>query len=263
MGLFDNVLKDAGQGAMLGSVVPGIGTAIGAGSGAILGLLQGGIGMAQAGSAKKQAANLLPDLYDPNQLAMLSEVNQLRKSYNSGSAFSNDMSSIDANTAATQEQIARAASGDIGATLSGLLMSQGAANAAKNTVLARGDTNRSYYNTFASDLQNKIAQRALELNLAQRSQKLAEWAQNSQDAFGNLTNAAARTTPGAIDWSDILARHSQNPYGNITSDQIGAANVGTTDASMGATSPAGANIPSVGNAGSDINAVTGLLGVMG
>ena len=142
-------------------------------------------------------------------------------------------------------------------------MAQGQGNAAKNAVLARGDQNKSYYTTFASDLQNKIAQRSLELNLAQRSQKLAEWAQGSQDAFGNLTNAAARTDTSAIDWSDILARHSKNPYSTMTEDQINAAAVGNPmDASLGTPSTAGANIPAVGSA-SAIQDLTSSLGVLG
>ena len=197
----------AGAGAAGAGAIGNIGTLIGAGGGTILSGIESGIEMFKANKAKKAANNLIPDLYDPNQLAMLSELNQLRKSYNSGSAFSNDMSSIDANTAATQEQIARATSGDIGATISGLLMSQNAANVGKNAVLAQGNAQRKYYNTFASDLQNKIAQRSLELQLAQMSQKRAEWAQNSQDAFGNMANAAARTNPQDINWADIFSRH--------------------------------------------------------
>src|SRR5690242_2271933 len=92
---FMDILKGAGTGATVGSVIPGVGTAIGAGAGALFGLGSAIIQGAQAKKANKQANNLQPALYDPLQISMLDEIQQRRQSLLTGSAFAGQMGGID------------------------------------------------------------------------------------------------------------------------------------------------------------------------
>lgn len=204
---FSSILKDAGTGATAGSVIPGVGTAIGAGTGAAFGILQGIIGMGKANKAGNQANNLQPPLYDPQQLAMLDEIQQRRKSLQTGSAFAGGMGLIDSTTAGTNQAITEVTGGDIGNTIQGLLSAQSNAGIAKNQLLGESDTQNQFYSTLGADLQSKISSRAMELQLAMQAQKRAEWAQGKQDATGNLNAGVALTDPGSIDWMDLLKRH--------------------------------------------------------
>lgn len=163
-----------------------------------------GVGQMISGARSRRAAdNFQPAQYDPQQLAWLAEIQQKRRSINSGSAYAADMAAIDATTAGTNQAIAGAAGGDVGGTIQGLLAASQAANRSKNNVLAQGQNQMYQYTAFGSQMQNLISQRALEVDLAQQAQQRAQWAQSQQDAFGNTTNAAAR-----INWSDLLQRHN-------------------------------------------------------
>ena len=183
-------------------------------------LLGAGIGIIQglkARKAKKAADALMPPASDPTQLAFLAEMNQKRRSLNTGSAFAANMGYLKQAAAGTNQAIVQAGGGDVAGTMQALLGSQANIARGMNQVLGQADEQQKFYNTFASDLTNKIAQRRMELALSKSLQKRAEWAQYSQDAYANLTNAAARGM-GVSDWADILKRKStpNTPAPNVS-----------------------------------------------
>jgi hypothetical protein len=100
----------------------------------------------------------------------------------------------------------QAGGGDVAGTMQALLGSQANVGRSMNQVLARGDEQQKFYNTFTSDLTNKIAQRRMEIALSKSLQKRAEWAQGAQDSYANISNAAARGM-STSDWADILKRN--------------------------------------------------------
>ena len=133
------------------------------------------------------------------------------------------MGAIDSSSAGTQEAITQVTGGDVGGTIQALLSSQSAANRAKNQVLAQGDQMQYAYTGLAKTMQDDISSRAMELSLALRQQKLAEWAQGKTDATANIYNAAARAGDGEgggskINWADIFTRSRTPSQGNIFDD---------------------------------------------
>jgi hypothetical protein len=69
-----SVLKDAGMGAALGSVIPGVGTLIGGAGGALIGLASGFFGKKKANSILKQ--NPFPTQGMPNEIAANQQIAQ-------------------------------------------------------------------------------------------------------------------------------------------------------------------------------------------
>jgi hypothetical protein len=175
----------------------------------------------KARRAKKQAEALMPGASDPTQLAFLAEMNQKRRALNTGSEFAADMGYLKQAAAGTNQAIVQAGGGDVAGTMQALLGSQANVGRSMNQVLARADEQQKFYNTFTSDLTNKIAQRRMEIALSKSLQKRAEWAQGAQDSYANISNAAARGM-GVSDWADMLKRNPGNPAANppITPPEI-------------------------------------------
>lgn len=227
-----DILKSAGKGAsiggMAGTVIPGIGNlvggAVGAGAGALIGLLKGAGQGAGAKRDQRAADNLQPSLYDPQQQAFLAEINQKRKSINSGSAYAADMGDINQSQAGTNQAIVQTAGGDSAGTIQGLLAAQQGAGRLKNQVLGQAGQEGQFYNTFGNNLLANISGRAMQLQLAQQTQKRAQWAQKSQDSFANITNGVARMGDGGgseMNWLDMFQRHE--------SPNLGGADMGNAE----------------------------------
>lgn len=187
-----------GVGTMVGSKLGGMagGKIGGAGSsgspsppgamGAGLGLATGLFQQIQANALKKKANSALPPTIDPRQASFLAELNQKRKAIDTGADFASGMNAINQTNATTNNAIVNASGGDAGGTLQGLLQSEGVANQGKNNVLAQGQQQQMQYNSMFNDLNNKIAGRALQLQMYRSQQARAEWAQKQQHASQNL-----------------------------------------------------------------------------
>ncbi len=205
---FGNIAKDTAKGASMGSAVPGVGTLIGAGIGSTIGGVTSLIEAIHGRKDKQAADNLQPSLYDPQQQAFLAEINQKRKSINSGSAFAADMGDINQSQQGTDQAIVQNGGGDSAGTIAGLLTAETNAGRLKNQVLGNSMAEGQFYNTFGNSLLDSISARSLQLQLAQQSQRRAQWAQESQDAYGNATNAAARMGNGnGMNWADLFHKH--------------------------------------------------------
>lgn len=231
-----NGLGDAGAGAASGFMAGGpSGAAIGAGLNLATSLLQG----LQANKQKKQANAAMPELQDPNQAAFLTELNQKRRSLETGADYAGAMGAINSTTAGTQEAISRNTGGDVGGTIQALLQAQSSGNTAKNNVLSNAANEQLQYNSMYGGLLNQIAARRLQLQMYNSQQNRAEWAkmqQNAnQNAMAGITGAAGlllgkqqKQNGGVPDWANNSAPadtlSSLNP-GMIPTDDPANANL--------------------------------------
>jgi len=160
----------------------------GAAAATTLGLIQS----ARANKMLRKADNAAPSLYDADQQAYLSKINQKALSIQSGSAYAGQIGQIGQNMAGTQQAIVQSSGGDSTGTLSGLLASQAVANRGKNEAFAQEGQQQLQYDTLGSALTNQMAARAMQLQLAKSLQLRAQGMQNKQDAFGNTMGGLTR-----------------------------------------------------------------------
>lgn len=176
------------------------------GPGSTIGGVKSGLQMINAFKDRRQADNYNPSLQDPMQLAMLDEIQQKRRSIQSGTAYAPQMEDINASQAGVIQGILGAGSGSAATTIQGLLASQSTAGRVKNQIFSQAAGQEQYYSALGTDLMNRISDRTLQLQLMNMSQNRAEWAQGKQDAFANATNAAARFDPSHL--VDIFKRNA-------------------------------------------------------
>ncbi len=158
---------------------------------ATMGLATGAFQALQAMKLKKKAESAMPPTVDPRQAAFLSELNQKRKAIDTGADFAAGMSAVDTTQAGTNENIIRAGGGDAGGTMMALLQAQRGASDAKNKVLAEGQGQQQFYTSQFGDLNNKIAARAMQLQMYRSQQARAEWAAKKQAADANIMAGVA------------------------------------------------------------------------
>lgn len=229
------------------------GAAMGGGPGAIAGaavnlgtsLIQG----IQSNRAKKKAESAFPELVDPNQSAFLSELNQKRRSIETGADFAGAMDKIDATTAGTNEAITRNTGGDVGATIQALLQAQNSANSAKNSVIGQGQQQQLAYNNMYGGLLNQISARRLQLQMQRSQQNLGEWAKGKQ---GSNQNVLAGITSAAGMGATALA--NQQSSGEAPGAGAGAGPEGLAPENMQLISSL---LPTGGGGGGDAGALMG------
>lgn len=191
-------------GQTLGSMAPIAGQAIGmavAGPiGAMAGKATGQIintiaGQASAMKLKKQAEAMAPPKEDPRQLARLAQLQQMQRSLLTGTGAQTQAAkgAAEQGIAGTQSAISRMAGGNVGSTIQGLLQAQRVGGSQINEAMATGAQQGMQMNPLIDALNNAIAQRKLELQLAEQQQKMPEWANMQQQTGQNLRAGMART----------------------------------------------------------------------
>lgn len=183
--------QGTGGGMMGGGGAGGGGAAKGAFS-----LATGLIQDLQAHKLKKEANSAMPPLVDANQAAFLSELNQKRKSIETGADYAAGMNALNASNAGTNDAIIRNSGGDVGGTVQALLQSERATSDAKNNLLAQGANEQMGYNSMYGEFLNKIAARKMQLQLYKSQQARAEWAAKQKDANANMMAGATSFIPG-------------------------------------------------------------------
>lgn len=188
----------AGQGAAIGqilgsaagSVLPGLGTQVGGIAGNITGSL---IDSAIAGRREEAST---PMLEDPAQRLLLEEVRNKRKSIEQGTdvATQTGLAEADLSGESTRNAVVRATGGNAGQTIDALLKTQRLEDRAKNSVIATSQKLTPFYQNMEEQLTDKIAQRALDLNMFNRVQAGAEKAQFGKEAISNLMAGQATGT---------------------------------------------------------------------
>lgn len=140
----------------------------------------------KAKKLRNQADAQMPDLVDPGQAAYLSELNQKRKSIDTGADFAAGMQQVDTTNAGTNDALVRNGGGDTGGTVQSLLQSERVADDSKNNVLAQGQQQQMQYNSMYGDLLGEIAGRKMNLQLMKSQQSRAEWAKMQGNASKNF-----------------------------------------------------------------------------
>jgi len=151
-----------------------------------MGLAMGAIQSIKAKKLKDKADSAMPELVDPGQAAFLSELNQKRRSIDTGADFAAGMQAIDTTNAGTNDALVRSAGGDASGTIQALLQSERVAGDSKNNVLAQGQQQQAQYNSMYGNLLNDMSQRRLELQLMRSQQARAEWAKMQSNASKNV-----------------------------------------------------------------------------
>jgi hypothetical protein len=210
MGGYTQMLKGAGT------------TAQGVQTGAM-----GAIELMQAHKLKKEAASAMPGFYDPQQMSFLSELNQKRRSLDTGSGYAAGMNAIGATTAGTDNGILSAGGGNVGGTMQALLSAQRNAGDAQNQVLANGEQQNMKYNSMYGELLDKVAGRKYQLQMQKHSELMAQWAQQHKAGMSNLMAGMAST------FNSLNHEKDQPP------DQDGVQPTGASGGSFGGFSPKG------------------------
>jgi uncharacterized protein YgfB (UPF0149 family) len=153
-----------------------------------------GIGQMLSGlQSKKQAQGLYPSYEDPRQLALLSEINQKRKSLETGADFAEAVDLANQAQAATQAGIIKSTGGDVGGTIQGLLQSERNTQGARNQAYATGAAEQRANTQLYNALLDQISARKLQLQMQRSQQKMAEWAQSMKEGRQNFLAGLANT----------------------------------------------------------------------
>ena len=210
------------KGGMSGAALGPEGAIAGAGIGLATGLLQ----EYKANKLKKAADSAYPGLTDPMQAGFLSELEQKRRSIETGSAFQSGMNTINDQNADTNAAIVKSTGGDVGSTIQSLLQaSRGAANA-KNQVLAQGQQNQMGYDQMYGSLLNQISARKLQLQMQRSQQNLAEWSKMKQGANQNTQAGIAGFTPSILDKINTPGGQTDAAAGTGTAENLSSMNPG-------------------------------------
>lgn len=216
-------MNNAGQ-LLGGAAGAGIGAAFGGAQGAQMGWQLGNTAgqFVDAHISKKKAEESTPPLEDPEVRSFLNEIDLKRKSINTGSAFATGAREVDQAQAAANDSIVKVTGGNVGSTIEALNRSQRSAGTNMNSVLAEGARQEMFFTNMASDLLKGISDRKLQLQLANKSQHMAEWAQTQQDAAGNM---GAMVSNGSFDdmFSKIYSMTNSGSSGpNYTNQPAGS-----------------------------------------
>ena len=150
----------------------------------------------QANRLDKRAQAAMPSLIDPNQSSYLAELNQKRKSLETGSAFASANQAADTAQAQASNAIVNASGGDVGSTIQSLLQSQRAANDSKNTAIGQGQAQQLAVNNAYQGMLDQISGRKLQLQMYNTDRLRALEAQKRTFANQNTNAGLARLLSG-------------------------------------------------------------------
>lgn len=205
--------------------------------GAVTGLATSAVQGLQALKLKKKADAAMPELVDPRQASYLAELNQKRRSIETGADFASATNQAESGQAAANDAITHASGGDTGSTIQGLLQAQRNAGDIKNQAIAQGQSQQQFYDNAFGGLQREMSARALQLQLLNSQQLRAQWDQKSKAAGANFQGAIGQ-----------LAGMRQQPAGSVTPvvDSPPVDSLGKNDAAVGAATPAAPDATNMG-----------------
>lgn len=184
--------KGAASGAKLGMKAGPEGAAVGAAIGGVL----SGIQAISAYNQGKKADAAMPELVDPLQSSYLAELNQKKKSIETGADFAEGIRAADTSQAGTNDAIVSAGGGDSGGTMQALLQAQRVAGDTKNRVIAQGQQQAANYEGFYGGMLNQIAGRKLQLEMYNQDRLRAQQAAKQQGANDNFMASLGRLASG-------------------------------------------------------------------
>lgn len=133
--------------------------------------------------AQKMADASKPPLVDQSEAAFLNDIQMRRKNIDTGVGYATQEREADQLTANTQNNIMKAGGGDVGATINGLLLAARMGGQQFNEgALTQASQQQNMYTQMANGLVGKIADRKMQLQLADRAQYLAQAMNYKQQA---------------------------------------------------------------------------------
>ncbi len=181
-------------GAALGSVlVPGAGTVAGAQLGASLGAATGaGIeGLAQQGKANR----LAPPAVDPLQIQLYQQLEQQKKQLEAGTAYQAQQDVLKQAGLRGMEAVSKITGGDVGATINAMKTMARATGRNLNELYSSMNLEGLKLTSQMESLAEKIANRKLGLQMAEKVQAQARATAASKAGAQNLLGTAASELP--------------------------------------------------------------------
>lgn len=132
---------------------------------------------------QKKADASKPPLVDQQEASFLNDIQTRRKNIDTGVGYATQEREADQLTANTQANILKAGGGDVGSTINGLLLAaRMGSNAYNEGALTQASQQQNMLTQIAGGLVQKIADRKMQLQLADRAQYLAQAMQYKQQA---------------------------------------------------------------------------------
>lgn len=141
---------------------------------------------------QKKADAAKPPLVDQQEASFLNDIQMRRKNIDTGVGYATQERQADQLTAETQGNVLKAGGGDVGATINGLMLAARMGSQAFNEgAVTQASQQQNMYTQMAGGLVSKIADRKMQLQLADRAQYLAQamnYKQQSQAQMTQLVN---------------------------------------------------------------------------
>lgn len=146
-------------------------------------LAQSGMSMARSASAKKKAEESKPPLEDPETRDMYEGMKQRLRAVRTGAETAPEMRETRQMVAETQQEMTRSTGGDVAGTMNAMLQAQREGQRNVNQIIGQ---RRKYYTGLVRDMQQRIAQRRMELQQYDRLQALAQSAQSEKRGMAGM-----------------------------------------------------------------------------
>ncbi len=179
-----SALGSVAGGALSGAATGSTLGPYGAAAGAVIGGVMGGIKQSKAGDAQNINA------VDPMERSRLEELRRMSRQLQTGTDPLTQLNIKESQAAgrAGMRAVGRVTGGDVGTTVSAMQRVQKGAQGAQNRAIAEAAKRIPYFDNARGALTSKIADRKLQLQLLNRSQRTAESAQYQTDQ--NVSNQA-------------------------------------------------------------------------
>lgn len=153
-----------------------------------------GIGQTIAGVVKSRQAKKLKDQLDtpdPRMSQFMDEINRQRRSFETGSAYGQEMKELKNQESATQMGVIRAARGNTGSALQAIEQVGLNTGIGYGKIAAAGEERQDKYTQMYGDLVSRMEQRKYEENAYEYQQKSADARQSKLTGLQTILNAGS------------------------------------------------------------------------
>jgi hypothetical protein len=149
--------------------------------------LETGNSFLKARKYQKKADAAKPPLVDQQEAGFLDEINMKRKNLDTGVGYAAGERQADQTVANTQNMMSKVAGGDLGASINSMLLAARMGAQQYSDVFANSQNTQNMLTQMAGGLVSKIADRRMQLQLADRAQYLAQAMNYRQQAHAQGT----------------------------------------------------------------------------
>lgn len=190
-----------------------------------------------AGAAGQKAAKqMLPPYEDPSVTKFGQEIDRQRKSFTSGSAYSEEKRELQNQQSAQQQGVLKSQGGNTGATLAALRGVGLDTGNAYGKIAEKGQQRGDYYTQMLYDIIGKQSDRRVDIQTAQYNQSMLD--ARNKTAFANQTGLSMLTAlghpnSGGKNWWDSLLGGSTGGTNDIGTAGNNAIDASGTNAITG------------------------------